>query len=68
MTKPTVRYNATAGFFIEVGMPAFISTIDHPNTSNYADRSVKTSRVISHNEVTGDFETKNTKYVKDKKL
>lgn len=66
MTKPIVQYTGE-GCFIKVGTSAFVITLDHPHTKNYIDRVVQTSEVISHNKVTGDFETLNTKYVKAKK-
>jgi hypothetical protein len=64
MTKPVVHYVGEA--FIKVGQSAYLDqTLDHPHLSNRANLfGVQTSRVISHDEATGDFETLNTKYVK----
>ena len=63
MSKPIVKYDAQKFNVIEVGSSAVVCTIDHP----YAGRSdpdgmVRTSTVISHDEETGRFETKNTIY------
>ena len=67
IAKKEVMYNATPGFFIEVGLCAYVYTLDHPNTKNYSDRPVRTSTVLNHNKETGDFETQNTMYRKIEK-
>lgn len=62
--KKVVKYDASKVVFIEVGYSAIVHTIDHPNTSNYSDRPVKTSTVLSYDEITGEFETEFSLYKK----
>lgn len=63
--KPTVRYR-DLGVPISVGRSAIVQPVDHPNhleghlVSNA--KPVKTSAVISYDEKTGVFETRNTVY------
>lgn len=66
-TKPIVQYRREDGFFINVGKCAYVTPIDHPNHleahSVTNGREVRTSTVLSYNKETGEFETRNTKYV-----
>ena len=63
MTKPVVHFVGEA-FLLAGGVGgAFLDEVlDHPSLGHAFD--VRTSKVVSHNETTGDFETLNTRYVK----
>ena len=68
--KPTVHYKPVGK--ISVGNGAFVIPLDHPGNINdgHPWDSIKngstayTSPVISHDEQTGRFETRNTIYVR----
>lgn len=63
--KPIVRY--TMANYIKVGDKAEVTPVDHPNhlpghaVSNDG-RPVWTSKVVSYDPKTGEFETNNTYY------
>lgn len=61
--KPVVEYVSSGMNNIEVGRAAYIHVFGHP--AAYLDKAhyVITSAVVSYDEVTGDLETRNTKYV-----
>ena len=59
--KPTVQY--IGDVLLRIGCWTFVHTLDHPNT-NTPSGVKRTSRVVSFDNKTGDFETENTKYVK----
>jgi len=59
--KPTVLYDIDQASPITIGVSAYVQPIDHSDCSN--TKLAKTSRVISYNPVTKDFETENTCYV-----
>ena len=60
--KAVVQYTPTA-LPIIVGEGASVVVYDHPSVElNYAP-FVHTTRVVSYDEATGEFETRNTKYV-----
>lgn len=65
-TKPTVEY--FDAIHIEVGSSAFVLCDFHPHDHLQRlegdDQVLRTSKVVSHDEETGSFETKNTLYVK----
>lgn len=62
-TKKIVHYNRNEETFIKVGLSAFITPIDHPDTDNVTNTMVaRTSRVITYDASTGEFETVNTLY------
>lgn len=62
-TKKIVHYNRNEDIFIRVGLSAFVTPIDHPDTDNVTNTMVaRTSRVLSYDETTGEFETMNTLY------
>ena len=60
--KKTVYYAPTDGDGIVVGARALVLAPDHPCHVPSAGSWVLTSRVISYDPETGDFETKNTFY------
>lgn len=61
--KPIVRYTPIPDHdFIEAGYRALVLPVDHPSPYVSNTRSVSTSRVLSHNKDTGEFETLNTIY------
>jgi len=60
--KPVVRYHKDKGESIHVGVCAFIYPIDHPSPLVSNQGMVRTSMVIGHDVMTGDFETMNTCY------
>lgn len=64
--KPVVRYREIAPGHVFVGLSATVIPLDHPNPYGLVTNNeiVHTSRVISYDKATGDFETMNTKYVK----
>lgn len=61
-TKKIVHYDRKSAIMINVGYAAIIETLDHPNCKNLKGEPVFTSKVIAHNEYTGEFETLNTLY------
>lgn len=61
--KPVVRYLKNKSQFISVGMGATVQPIDHPSELVSNTSWIITSKVISYNIKTGEFETLNTKYV-----
>lgn len=65
MFKPVVRYH-DVGDPIVVGGIASIFPVDHPREYLNGELAL-TSTVLSVDDVTGDFETKNTKYVRVEK-
>lgn len=61
-----VKYRPIEGFAIEVGHSATIIPLDHYNTWAVTNGRVAfTSKVTLYDADSGDFETKNTIYVKD---
>ena len=63
-SKPVVQY-ATASF-IRVGERADVVPVDHPDTFNVTNGEwASTSKVLSYDANTGEFETLNTRYVPD---
>jgi hypothetical protein len=62
--KPVVIYNPKVLFtHIEEGTSAYVFPLDHPSSLVSNTAVVRTSKVISYNKETGEFETMNTKYV-----
>ena len=59
--KPTVKY-VIATVLPTVGRSAWIYALDHPNF--LGTRLLHTSKVLSVDEETGNFETLNTLYVR----
>lgn len=59
--KPIVLYDIDQSSPVTIGISAYVQPLDHPNCSN--TKLVKTSKVISYNPKTKDFETENTCYV-----
>ena len=61
--KPVVEYTLARMSEIRVGYSAHVHTFGHP--AAYLDDAhyVNTSEVLEYDEVTGSFETLNTKYV-----
>lgn len=61
--KPVVEYIPARMSGIRVGCSASIHTFGHP--AAYLDNAhyVNTSEVLSYDDETGNFETRNTKYV-----
>jgi hypothetical protein len=65
--KQVVQYRVTPFQRIVEGDSAFILPLDHPDTENVSNGTfASTSTVLSYNPETGDFETKNTRYVQEK--
>lgn len=65
--KPVVQYRVSPYTRIIVGDSAFVIPVDHPDTENVVNGvGALTSEVISYDTETGEFETKNTKYVIEK--
>lgn len=62
--KPVVKYNTYKYGSIEVGLPAVVVALDHPSHLILPGEVVRTSTVLAYDEVTGDFETRNTFYRK----
>ncbi len=60
-TKPVVRYDATRFVSIEVGRQANVFAMDHPRLGA---QPVVTSTVLKSDVKTGEFETRNTIYVR----
>lgn len=62
-TKKIVHYNAQKPVYIRVGTSAFVTPIDHPDSERVSNtRPVQTSKVLSFDISTGEFETMNTLY------
>lgn len=51
------------GEYIRVGYNAIVTPIDHSGPFVSNNKPVITSKVIRHNEETGEFETENTIYL-----
>lgn len=63
MDKKVVHYIKWKYQRIIVGMPALVMPVDHYNDELVSNTSyVSTSKVISHNPETGEFETQNSIY------
>lgn len=61
--KPIVHYKGLA-FHIAVGRSATVFPVDHYNQELVSNTTfVHTSRVVSYDQKTGEFETQNTRYV-----
>ena len=62
--KPVVEYTASELNFIKVGFGAHVVALNHPGNENYngGEGAVYTSTVISYDEDSGTFETRNTIY------
>lgn len=63
MPKPTVRYTPSQMDYINVGQGACVFPVDHPSDLVTNQRVCHTSTVLWYDNITGEFETKNTKYV-----
>ena len=61
MEKDIAYYDKSKYYKVEVGAYAIIYPLGHKNVANGS--VAKTSRVVSYDEVSGVFETKNTMYV-----
>jgi len=64
--KPVVKYKHDLNNFIQVGMSAYVFPLNHPSKYVSNQFLVKTSKVISFDKETGNFETMNTIYVFEK--
>ena len=64
--KPVVKYKHDLNNFIQVGMSAYVFPLNHPSKYVSNQFLVKTSKVISFDKETGDFETMNTIYELEK--
>ena len=63
ITKKIVHYNAQEPVEVYVGFAAFVTPIDHPDSEHVSNtRPVQTSKVLSYDKSTGEFETVNTLY------
>ncbi len=64
MEKPIVEYDASKFVYISLGFSAEIWPLNHPNPRGSVSNTthVRTSKVITHDEKTGEFETQNTIY------
>ncbi len=62
--KPVVYYDASKYHYINVHFYAHVYPINHPNPNGTVsnEKCVITSKVITHDEHTGEFETQNTIY------
>lgn len=58
--KPVVQYLPNAWNYVNVGQRASVYALNHPHLG--ADR-ISTSKVVSYDSNTGEFETQNTLYV-----
>ena len=56
--KPVVYYKSL--MYCKVGEAALVFPTDHPKRSN--TQAVRTSNVVSYDQATGEFETRNTRY------
>lgn len=64
--KKIVKYRRADAFIPGVGMSATVFAYQHPDAlyiQSGEDAVVTTSRIVSHNTDTGEFETLNTRYV-----
>lgn len=62
--KKVVQYVVTPYTYIVVGESAVVVPVDHPDTEAVVNgMTALTSEVVSYNTDTGEFETKNTRYV-----
>lgn len=62
LSKPLVKYKS-AGFEIKVGHAATVIPLDHPDEYLVTNGQIAhTSRVVSYDKATGNFETRNTRY------
>jgi hypothetical protein len=62
--KPTVHYTPSKHDIIIVGSGAVITPVDHYNLDTVSNtKMVHTSTVLVHSPLTGEFETRNTKYI-----
>lgn len=64
--KPVVYYHPDPLDLIMVGKSAFITPVNHYGSLVSNTTVVRTSTVIVHDPVTGEFETRNTVYVPTK--
>lgn len=65
-SKPTVQYELGSLYVRGIGEGAWLVPVDHPSADGYNltnGRLATTSAIVSYNEVTGEVETKNTRYV-----
>lgn len=60
--KPVVKYKYDLNNFIKVGESAYVFPLNHPSSLVSNTKLVRTSRVISFDKNTGNFETINTIY------
>lgn len=60
--KPVVKYKYDLNNFIKVGESAYVFPLNHPSSLVSNTKLIQTSRVISFDENTGNFETVNTIY------
>lgn len=61
--KKVVHYIVSPDNFIAEGVSAFVVPVDHPDTYNVSNNCpVCTSKVLSFDIQTGEFETLNTLY------
>lgn len=62
-SKPTVMYRPMPDATVRVGHTALIFPVDHWNAALVSNSVVaRTSKVVSYDKATGDFETLNTRY------
>ena len=63
MTKQVVHYRAGSAFNVHVGQRASVIPLDHPDTVLVENGyTATTSRVVSYDANTGEFETLNSLY------
>ena len=63
-SKKVVRYKAGTQVVREVGMPAFLKPIDHPDSDRVSNtKTVLTSAVVRYDAASGAIETENTLYL-----
>ena len=60
--KPIVHYSSLIGG-VEINYSATVVVVDHPAKYLNDEPFIYTSYVVSYDEETGEFETRNTKYV-----
>ena len=61
-TKPVVHYIPNKYQQIKVGISAYVWPVDHPSDLVSNTKAIITSKVVSYDKDTGDFETLNTRY------
>lgn len=62
MEKQVVKYSSL--LFCQVGTGAMVVPVNHPDTYRVSNGfTAYTSEVLSYNSDTGEFETKNSRYV-----